>query len=78
MFSSDSIESKFNFFNFDEQRSDFNRALREGTRLILINGARRTGKTTLLRLGLEESGRPYLLIDARSLTAGLTISRRDR
>jgi len=63
------------FFNFKEELAHFNKALKEGARLVLIGGLRRTGKTSLLLTGLGESGLPYLFIDARSITGGFTVSR---
>ncbi|MEM3402293.1 MAG: ATP-binding protein [Candidatus Hadarchaeales archaeon] len=53
------------FYNFEEQRSELMHALREGARLIVIKGARRTGKTSLLLTALNEIGFPYVVIDAR-------------
>jgi AAA+ ATPase superfamily predicted ATPase len=63
------------FFDFEEESAHFNKALREGARLVLIRGLRRTGKTSLLITGLEESSLPHLIIDARSITRGFTVSR---
>jgi len=35
--------------------------------MIVVKGLRRTGKSSLLRVGLSECGFPYLLIDSRAL-----------
>jgi len=61
-------KSKEEFFNFERELEILVRELRrEETRMIVIKGVRRTGKSSLLQVGLEESGVPYLLIDARAL-----------
>jgi AAA+ ATPase superfamily predicted ATPase len=38
----------------------------EETRMIAIKGIRRTGKSSLLRVGLRKSGLPYIILDARA------------
>lgn len=56
------------FFNFEEQLKTFLRELKlPDTRMIVIKGIRRTGKSSLLRVGLELSNLPYVIIDVRSL-----------
>jgi len=61
-------KSKEEFFNFERELEALVRELRrEETRMIVIKGVRRTGKSSLLRVGLEEAGLPYLLLDARAL-----------
>lgn len=63
-------ESKEDFFNFDRELEAFNRELRcRETRMIVIKGVRRTGKSSLLRVGLAEADVPSLLLDARALGA---------
>lgn len=60
-------ESKRDLFDFE---SDLEALIRElgsrDTRMIVIKGLRRTGKSSLLRVGLAECGMPYALLDARS------------
>lgn len=60
-------ERKEDFFNFEKELELFTRELkREETRLIVIKGIRRTGKSSLLRVGLTESAVPHAIIDLRA------------
>jgi hypothetical protein len=60
--------SKQDFFNFESELGTFVRELKSvETRMIVIKGIRRAGKSSLLRVGLAESKMPYLLLDARAL-----------
>lgn len=60
--------SRSDFFNFESELDALNRELKSReTRMIVIRGVRRTGKSSLLRVGLEESKLPCLLLDARAL-----------
>ncbi|MEM2511479.1 MAG: hypothetical protein QXY40_11645, partial [Candidatus Methanomethylicia archaeon] len=59
-------ELKSDFFNFEVELNSFLRELRSNeTRMIVIRGVRRTGKSSLLRVGLLESGFPHIILDAR-------------
>ena len=61
-------KSREEFFDFERELEVLIRELkREETRMIVIKGVRRTGKSSLLQVGLEEAGLPYLLLDARAL-----------
>lgn len=62
------------FFNYKEELDLFVRGLTDkSTRMIVIRGLRRTGKSSLLRVGLHKSKVRHVLIDARELT---TLSRK--
>jgi hypothetical protein len=61
-------ESKKDFFDFEPELDALARELKSAeTRMIVIKGVRRTGKSSLLRVGLAESQVPHLLLDARAL-----------
>jgi len=68
---------RVDLYNFEEQFELFKRALKENARLIAITGLRRTGKTSLLITVLNESGLPYLIIDARVFANRAAITRED-
>jgi len=60
-------ESKKDFFNFEVELEGLVRESKEPeTRMIVVKGIRRTGKSSLLRVGLAESRLPHLLLDARA------------
>ena len=60
-------ESKKDFFDFKPELDALTRELRSmETRMVVIRGVRRTGKSSLLRIGLAESKLPHLLLDART------------
>ena len=60
-------ESKEDFFNFEPELDTLTRELKsEETRMIVIKGVRRTGKSSLLKVGLAESKAPCLFLDARA------------
>lgn len=60
-------ERREDFFNFEREMEALVRELkRPETRMIVIRGVRRTGKSSLLRVGLADSGLPWLLLDARA------------
>jgi hypothetical protein len=58
---------KKDLFGRDEELNTFLRALRSRTPLILLLGIWRVGKTSLLKVGLSESGEPYIFLDMRKL-----------
>jgi len=61
-------ECRDEFFNFEIELETFLRELKNpDTRLIVIKGLRRTGKSSLLRVGLSECRLPHILIDSRAL-----------
>jgi hypothetical protein len=58
--------SKKDFFNFEPELDALIRELKsEETRMVVIKGVRRTGKSSLLRVGLAELKAPSLFMDAR-------------
>jgi Predicted ATPase (AAA+ superfamily) len=57
-------ERKEDMYDYQEELGKLIEALRMD-KLIVIKGLRRTGKTSLMRVGLKESGFPYLHIDPR-------------
>ncbi len=58
------------FFNYKEELDYFVRYLTDkSTRMIIIRGLRRTGKSSLLRVGLRKSKLKFVLVDVRELTS---------
>jgi AAA+ ATPase superfamily predicted ATPase len=58
------------FFNYKEELGMFVTYLTDAsTRMVVINGLRRTGKSSLLRVGIKKAGVKAVLIDARELTS---------
>ena len=58
-------QTKSDYYNYNGNLENFLRLLSE-VRLILVIGIRRLGKSSLVQVGLNEAGVPYLLIDARA------------
>jgi AAA+ ATPase superfamily predicted ATPase len=59
-------ECREDFFNFDVELSTLVRELsNQTTRMIVVKGVRRTGKSSLIRVGLSMSGLPHVILDAR-------------
>ena len=58
------------FFNMDEALHDFQRFVRS-SKLTLVTGLRRYGKTSLILTGLNEMGERYLFLDCRLLPSGM-------
>jgi len=55
-------------FDFDEELGRLTRLLGDSrTRLIVVKGLRRTGKTSLILTALNSIGSPYALIDVREV-----------
>ncbi|MGQ4915592.1 MAG: AAA family ATPase [Candidatus Asgardarchaeia archaeon] len=66
LFSSGPKEQRKDLYNFDNELERLIRAYHNDlVRLIVIKGLRRTGKSSLLRVSLNESGLNYILIDMR-------------
>ncbi len=64
-------ESKVDFYNFEmELKGVIEALISEIHRMIVIKGVRRTGKSSLLRVSLNESSLPHLLIDLREFCSG--------
>lgn len=55
------------FYNRESELKEFLDSVRAGRKLILILGLRRTGKTSLLNVGLALAGLPCLIVDVREL-----------
>ncbi|MDK6029357.1 ATP-binding protein [Ignisphaera sp. 4213-co] len=53
-------------YDFNEEFNMLSRFL--GEPLVVVTGLRRTGKTSLILTVLEESGKPYIFVDARSVS----------
>lgn len=59
-------EHKEDFFNFDKELNTLIKELNnQSARMIVIKGVRRTGKSSLIKVGLNASGLPYAILDAR-------------
>ncbi|MEM2238474.1 MAG: ATP-binding protein [Candidatus Caldarchaeum sp.] len=55
------------FYNRERELSQLRRALTDGSRLVLVLGVRRIGKTSLIKVALNELDTPYVFIDLRAL-----------
>ncbi|MCE4603105.1 MAG: ATP-binding protein [Desulfurococcales archaeon] len=56
------------FYNYREELNTLVNGVKDPlTRIIAVKGVRRIGKSSLLRVGLGLSGRPYILFDVRSM-----------
>jgi len=65
LFSPEPKSRREDLFDFKYELSNLVNALRGVDRLIVVTGLRRTGKTSLMRVALNESGVHYLYIDVR-------------
>ncbi|GAB6134584.1 AAA family ATPase [Thermococcus prieurii] len=54
-------------YDREKELSDFENSLRSNNPLTVITGIRRLGKTSLLLVGLNELGVPYVLVDFRGV-----------
>ncbi|MEM0272695.1 MAG: ATP-binding protein [Thermoprotei archaeon] len=57
-------ERRKDLYDFEEELSDFVGFLKD-FKIIVVKGLRRTGKTSLVKTGLNESGLPYIYFDTR-------------
>jgi AAA+ ATPase superfamily predicted ATPase len=58
------------FFNYKEELGSFlNYLTDKNTRMIVVRGLRRTGKSSLLRVGLNKARIRFVMIDVRELTS---------
>ena len=64
-------------YDYREELDQLVEAVKGGARLIVIDGQRRTGKTSLLLTALGRIGQPSIVIDAREFASAATITRRD-
>lgn len=63
-------EEMRDFFNYREELNSFADCLADkNTRMVIIRGLRRTGKSSLLRVGLKTARVRFALIDVRELTS---------
>lgn len=63
-------ENMRDFFNYTEELNSFVKYLTDtSSRMIIIRGLRRTGKSSLIRVGLKKTGVRFVLIDVRELTS---------
>ncbi len=60
-------ERRKDLYDRDKELSELLEALRFGERLIVVYGVRRIGKSSLVKVGLRESGIPYVIVDLREL-----------
>ena len=58
-------ERRSEFYEYNGYLDKFLNLTKGGARLVIIEGLRRMGKTSLLKVGLNEAGYPYLFVDAR-------------
>jgi len=65
-----------NFYDRDEELSKLVNSLKKGAALTVIKGLRRLGKSSLMFIGLSDSGLPCMLIDCRQLEEVAYSSRR--
>ena len=64
-------------YNYKDELNTLVEAMEGGAKLIVIEGPRRAGKTSLLLTGLQKTKHPSLVIDAREFASAATITRRD-
>jgi Predicted ATPase (AAA+ superfamily) len=68
-------ESRADLFGRDEELGRINSFLSGSSRLLVIYGIRRIGKTSVLKVALNESRIPYCYIDAKALEGDLSVRR---
>jgi hypothetical protein len=61
-------ESRSELFDREEELRALESYVRSGSPLILCIGVRRIGKTSLLKVFLNESGYPHVYVNARRLS----------
>ena len=60
-------ERREDFYDREDELGGLVGALRLGERLVVVYGVRRIGKSSLVRVGVRETGVPYVLVDVREL-----------
>ncbi|MEM4281937.1 MAG: ATP-binding protein [Candidatus Caldarchaeum sp.] len=55
------------FYDRENELQQLQRAVKDGSRLVLVLGVRRIGKTSLIRVALNQLSKPYVFIDLRAL-----------
>ena len=69
LFSPEPKTRRQDYFDYEEELARFTGWLKDDlTKLVIIRGLRRTGKTSFVNVGLADSGQKYIRLDARSLT----------
>lgn len=66
-FATEPKTSRSSFYDRERELSLIEGAVREGGRLVLVLGVRRAGKTSLIRVALNELGVPHVFLDLRAL-----------
>ncbi len=57
------------FYNYEKELNEFTKALRDNvTKMVVIKGVRRTGKSSLINVGLNLTNIPSVYVDARLAT----------
>jgi len=65
------------FYNREQELKELINYMVEGKPLILVLGLKRTGKTSLLKVALNEANLPYIMIDCRVFESDTYIRRQD-
>jgi Predicted ATPase (AAA+ superfamily) len=55
------------FYDREQELSRLTAAVKSGSRMVLVLGVRRVGKTSLIRAALNTMGTPYIFLDLRAL-----------
>ncbi|MEM1944508.1 MAG: ATP-binding protein [Nitrososphaerota archaeon] len=66
-FSTEPKTSLQSFYDREAELHQIQRAMSEGRKLILVLGVRRVGKTSLIRVALNQLDKPYIFVDLRAL-----------
>ena len=74
LFSPEPKERREDLFDRDEELRSFQRFLEVGGPICLILGLRRTGKSSLLKVGLRLSNLPHVVLDLRVLEEKARVS----
>ena len=70
LFSPEPKTSHADYFGYKDELDRFHGWLKDDlTKLIIVRGLRRTGKTSFVNVGLRDSGQKFVFIDARSLNS---------
>ncbi len=64
-------------FNYRSELNQLSVSLAEGSRITVLEGPRRTGKTSLLLTALGATEQPSVVVDARELTLSATLTQKD-
>jgi AAA+ ATPase superfamily predicted ATPase len=64
-------------YDFEKELESLIRCVDEGPGLIVVSGLRRTGKTSLVLTGLNETSDPYVVLDGNLFALRPAITRRE-